>query len=203
MTSAGELGLAERLRAGDVVLLNTETLPGLHAVASRSESVAELVRHKGSTPGRPFLLLFADLESVLDFATAADAHDVDRLERAWPGPLTALLSPRPSAPSHWVHEGRTIAARVPQADSLRSLIRSVGGPLFSTSANRAGEDPAATLGAARATFPELVADDLGIVPLGMPSTVVDLSVAPGQILRPGAVAWPPEKASSGGLGGLS
>ncbi len=192
-----EVEVLERVGAGEVVLLNTETLPGLHALAREPSSVDRLVACKGSVPGRPFLLLFDSLDAVLRHGEPVDPSDVDRLERAWPGPLTALLPPRRSTPDHWVHQGKTIAARVPDSPALRELLAQLEGPLFSTSANRAGEDPATSLEEARARFPELGAWDLGIIPLGTASTVVDLSRSPGEILRPVAVAWPP-RAHPGG-----
>jgi L-threonylcarbamoyladenylate synthase len=195
MTSHDFEAAAAALRRGDVVILNTETLPGLHTAATAPEAAQSLTRIKGSVSGRPFLLLFADAEEVFRYAQPADVLDADRLERAWPGPLTALLTPRRSAPAHWIHEGRSLAARVPQAESLRELIAAVGSPLFSTSANRAGQDPATSLDEAREIFPDQVAAGLGITPLGMPSTVVDLCERPARILRPGAVAWPPPSAA--------
>jgi L-threonylcarbamoyladenylate synthase len=198
-----EARLLERLKAGEVVLLNTETLPGLHAIATLETSAPALSDLKGSVEGRPFLLLFDSVEAVLRHGSPADPYDADRLERTWPGPLTALLGPRPSTPPGWVHEGKTFAARVPESPALRALLSELGAPLFSTSANRAGEDPALSLDEARAAFPALPAFDLGIVPLGAASTVVDLSVSPGEILRPGAVAWPPADRVGGRMGGHS
>lgn len=189
--------LLRALRAGEVVLLNTETLPGLHASAELESSAPRLAELKGSTGGRPFLLLFDSTEAVLRYGSPLDPHDADALEDSWPGPLTALLMPTGRAPEHWVHEERTIAARVPEAPSLRRLIAELGGPLFSTSANRAGEPPAEDLETARGHFPDLAWSDLKTQPLGTPSTVVDLSVAPGQILRPGAATWPPRRSPRG------
>lgn len=186
--------LLDALRAGEVVLLNTETLPGLHASAALESSVQRLAELKGSPAGRPFLLLFDSTESVLRYGAPVDPHDADALEDSWPGPLTALLTPTGRAPAHWIHEEKTIAARVPDAPPLRRLIAELGGPLFSTSANRAGEPPAEDLETARRHFPRLASSDLETRPLGAPSTVVDLSVAPGRILRPGAATWPPRRA---------
>lgn len=195
--AASEAELLAALRAGEVVLLNTETLPGLHAVAASKDSAQRLSALKDSPAGRPFLLLFADVETALRYGSPHDPHDADALEEVWPGPLTALLTPTARAPRHWIHEERTIAARVPDSPGLRHLLRELGGALFSTSANRAGQPPAEDLASACALFPDLLHGDLGTIPLGTPSTVVDLSVSPGRVLRPGAAAWPPRQGPQG------
>jgi L-threonylcarbamoyladenylate synthase len=182
---------AAALRAGEIVLLTTDTVPGLHALATRPGAADELRATKGTSGARPFLLLFADAAQVLACGRTASPLDRDRLLRVWPGPLTALLCPTAEAPAAWVHERRSIAVRVPAHESLRTLIREAGGPLFSTSANRPGQSPAGDLASACGIFPLLRAYDLGGGSARPPSTIVDLTVSPGRVVRAGAVAWPP------------
>lgn len=183
---------AEALRRGELVLLNTDSLPGLHALATDPTAPARLAAQKGSPPGRPFLLLFGRAQDALAVGSCADPADESLLRRAWPGPLTALLRPREGCPPHWVDPDKgTVAARVPAPAALRDFLLSLPGPLFSTSANRAGEDPTTRLGAAAEVFPDLVADDLGLEPVGQASTLVDLSRPGGVVLREGPTRWPP------------
>lgn len=183
---------ADALRRGELVLLNTDSLPGLHALATDPAAPGRLAALKGSPPGRPFLLLFASTEAALGVGACADPADEARLRAAWPGPLTALLRPREGCPPHWVEPSKgTVAIRVPAPPALREFLGQLPGPLFSTSANRAGQDPATRLGAASQVFPDLVAADLGLEPVGQASTLVDLSQPGGAVLRPGPVAWPP------------
>jgi len=189
--------VAAALMAGEVVLLNTDTLPGLHiraTVAGGSERLSDL---KSSPTGRPFLLLFDSVDRVLEHASCADPRDEILLRRVWPGPLTALLSPKLGTPDAWAHQRASLAARVPAVDALRELIQRVGAPLYSTSANPAGEDPAQTMDEARAFFPLLASEDFGITPLGTASTVVDLTERGGVIRRPGSAPWPPPDPTKG------
>jgi len=118
----------------------------------------------------------------------------DRLGRTWPAPLSVVLPVvRPLAACE-----ATAAVRVPAHDLLRALLLELG-PLTSTSANRA---------ASRAlSDPEMVARNLGRgleVLLdggpsagGLPSTLLDLTVDPPKMLRPGAFPLPPGWAVNG------
>jgi L-threonylcarbamoyladenylate synthase len=185
------VSLVEQLRAGDLLLLSTDTLPGLHALATVPGAADRLRARKGSAPGRPFLLLFASADDALRAGHPWLPGDVALLRRAWPGALTALLVPAPETPLDWTESGRSLAARVPACAALRELIAAVGGPLFSTSANPAGCDPAADLAAASSYFPDLEARDLGGPGDRVASTIVDLVGAQARIVRQGAVDWPP------------
>ncbi len=185
------MNAAETLRAGKVVLLDTDTLPGLHALASGKGATRKLRDLKGSPQGRPFLLLFACLEDVLRYAHPPQEDRLALLRRAWPGPLTALLGPSERALPEWVAKEGSIAARVPACAPLRSLLAELGAPLFSTSANRAGESPATSLQEASARFPQLAAFSLGDASPGVASTLVDLRGETVEILRRGHAPWPP------------
>lgn len=180
------------LRDGGVVLLATDTLPGLHALATHPDAAEALRRTKDSPPGRPFLLLFDELDSVLRYGEPGSRSHLAELRRAWPGTLTALLNPTPMAPESWTLDGDSLAARVPAREELRALIADLGAPLFSTSANRAGEDPARTLVEAAARFqdlPVLFKDEAGAD--GAASTLVDLTGREPLLLREGSAPWPP------------
>jgi L-threonylcarbamoyladenylate synthase len=185
------LNAAESLRAGRVVLLDTDTLPGLHALATLSAAAQALRKLKGSADQRPFLLLFPSLEAVLRYALPPDGEKLDLLRRTWPASLTVLLTPRTDAPSHWVAEGGSLAARVPGCAPLRALLEELEAPLFSTSANRAGEAPATSLKEASARFPQLPSFALGEASPGIASTLVDLQGDRFEVLRQGELLWPP------------
>lgn len=177
------------LRAGNIVILDTDTLPGLHGLAALPSTAQKLTETKGAAEGRPYLLLFADADSVFRWARPRAESDRPALRLAWPGPLTALLIPTDDAPAHWGRDGK-LAARVPASPELRRLLVEVGGPLFSTSANRAGEPPATTVSEARTRFPGLAGFQLGNEGGSSASTLVDLTCHPGKVLRPGPAPWP-------------
>ena len=106
----------------------------------------------------------------------------------WPGPLTLVLPKNPAVPLA-VTRTPTVAVRIPDHTVARALIAAVGVPLAVTSANRSG-DPATTDPAVVAmTLGRHVAAvlDGGLAPGGVPSTIVDCTVEPPRILRPGPV----------------
>jgi len=185
------LAALEALRTGEVVLLDTDSLPGLHALASLESAAIALRKSKDSRSERPFLLLFPSLDAVLSVAHPFRENDLLLLEEQWPGPLTVLLRPKPAALASWSDGEGHLAARVPAAAGLRSLLERLDGPLFSTSANREGKAPARSLEEAQAFFPRLKAFALGEASPGEASTLVDLSGPRPQLLRKGLAPWPP------------
>jgi len=191
------VSVLQSLQRGELVLLSTDTIVGLHADARSVEAYDALWRLKGYDAPRPFVLLFAAISDVLASCELSAANR-ERLAQTWPAPLTALLSARDHAPAHWTGPNHKIAARVPALEPLRELIRRFGAPLLSTSANIAGEQPLDDLKAAQRRFPGLLAADLGgSGSSGEASTLVDLTEPGGRVLRPGAAPWPPRKGPSG------
>jgi L-threonylcarbamoyladenylate synthase len=177
------------LREGGVVLLDTDTLPGLHGLATVEGVAARIAALKGHPPERPYLLLVPSLDAALRLGQPAAEADSELLAGLWPGELTALLRPLEGLAAAWTDRGRTVGVRVPAAGPLRDFLATLPGPLFSTSANLAGEEPARTLEEAARRFPEVPSVDLGIRPRQGASTIVDFSVSPPRLVRPGIVAF--------------
>ncbi len=173
----------EQLRGGGVVVLPTDTLYGLHAVASEHDAVERIARLKGIDPERPFVHLAAEPDDVWRRTGTLDAALRERLARVWPAPVTViLLAPAGGG------ERRALAWRVPDHDDLRALIARVGQPLVSTSVNRSGEDPF--------TDPRAIADafDVDLVLDGGPlagdaSTILDGRCCPEKVVRAGRYDW--------------
>lgn len=184
------------LQRGAVLLMDTDTLPGLHALATVPDAAARLAELKGHAPDRPYLLLVETVEAAFRLGRPASAEQERRLRELWPGALTALLIPTGHCPEAWTAEGKSVGVRVPGSGELRALLARLGEPLLSTSANKAGEAPATDLGAAATRFP-----GLDLVPLrtngGMAaSTIVDCTVIPTNLIRAGSLTFGTE--SEGG-----
>ena len=133
--------IAQLLQGGGIVLLPTDTIYGLHALAGDEDAVTRLVAAKGRDADKPFVVLGASLEQL----EAAGARFNDRARAAltelWPGPITAVVPlASPIAASRGL---LSLAVRVPALDWLQDLLRRTG-PLVSTSANRSGEPPLVT-----------------------------------------------------------
>jgi tRNA threonylcarbamoyl adenosine modification protein (Sua5/YciO/YrdC/YwlC family) len=116
--------IVELIRAGGIVLLPTDTIYGLHALASDARAVDRLARIKGREEGKRFIVIATSADQIESMGASVPSI----VRELWPAPLTAILR----------RGNGTIAARVPKLDWLRALLAK-SGPLFSTSANRSGE----------------------------------------------------------------
>lgn len=178
------------LRGGGVVAFPTDTLYGLGADFSCLSAVQRVLSIKGRSEqmGLPLLLSGADDLSVV-------ARDVPEavwllVRRFWPGALT-LVVPRSAIVSDLVAGGRdSVAVRVPDHPVARALARGLGRPITGTSANRTGQPPAASAEEARRQLGasvDLVIEG-GAAPLGLQSTIVDVTGPVLKLLRPGAIS---------------
>ena len=184
---------ARILDAGGVLLLRTDTLPGLHARADRPEAVARITALKGRGEDKALLLLASSAAAVRRVAVLEPRQQI-YADRCWPGPFSLILPAVPGLPVAVTAGGGTVAVRVPRAPLLQELLERVGVPLVSTSANRSGESPATDLAGALAIFGDEVdgACDPGhdMVEPAVPSALVDLTAWPPRILREGPEAAP-------------
>jgi L-threonylcarbamoyladenylate synthase len=181
-TTEGLAAATEILRAGGLVAFPTDTVYGVACAGSLPDRVDALFELKRRPTDRRIPMLVEGIGSV------PPAWRVDERARAladafWPGALTLVLP---------AHAGdATQAFRAPDHRVALALIGEAG-PLFTTSANVSDEPD--TLDAddvliAFATQPDLLAAvvDGGRVPGGVASTVLDLSVDPARVLRPGPI----------------
>jgi L-threonylcarbamoyladenylate synthase len=130
--------LADLLRGGKVVLLPTDTIYGLHALALDDAAVARVAEIKGREETKPFIVLASSLDDLPSLGISAAPDLLRSLGEIWPAPLTAILPlVRPIAASRGAS---SLAVRIPALDWLRALVARTG-PLVSTSANRSGEPP--------------------------------------------------------------
>jgi tRNA threonylcarbamoyl adenosine modification protein (Sua5/YciO/YrdC/YwlC family) len=179
---------ADALRAGEVVLLPTDTVYGIAVRAELPGATARLFSLKDRSEIQPVAVLVAGRDQALTLVADADDGIVRVMDRLWPGPLTLVLR---RAPEHEHLElggdPTTIGIRCPDHDLVRALAADVG-PLATTSANRHGEPtpPTAADAAASLVGPVALVVDGG--PAGtVASTVVDLTGSEPHVLREGAV----------------
>lgn len=180
---------ADLLRKGGIVAFPTETVYGLGASALDDEAVAKIFTAKGRPADNPLIVHVADFEAVDQVATSVSEKARRLMERFWPGPLTLVL-PKVAAIAETVSCGLpTVGVRMPSHPVARALIRAAGIPIAAPSANLSGR-PSPTTG-------EHVIEDLagkidaivhsGDTGVGLESTVVDVTVDPPVLLRPGGV----------------
>ncbi|MDQ6773563.1 MAG: L-threonylcarbamoyladenylate synthase [Candidatus Dormibacteraeota bacterium] len=182
---AGVERCADLLRRGKVLGLPTDTVYGLAARAADERAVRRVYAIKGRSLSAPLVLMVAEPAQV---ATVAEVGERERefMRRFWPGALTLVL--RAGAhlrPPLVTGEPRTVGVRIPDHALALTLLRAVGEPLATTSANRSGLPPALwPLDVAWLSGVAAILDGGG-APGGVPSTLLDLSGEEPRILRPG------------------
>ena len=174
---------APTLLSGGVVLLPTDTIYGLHALADHATAVQRIVAMKGRGEDKPFVVLAANISQIETLGAIFTKATRDAVQELWPGPLTAIVPLRePIAASRGAS---TIAVRVPDLEWLRALLERTG-PLASTSANRSGEppiiDPRTMSEELRDAIDEIVDDGLRE---GKASTIVDFTGSEPRLIRQG------------------
>lgn len=181
---------ARLLRAGQLVAFPTETVYGLGADATDEAAVARIYAAKDRPRFNPLISHVATAEAAL--ALGQPTPDAERLATAhWPGPLTLVLRRRPGCPIAWLTSAglETVALRVPGSAPARALLAEAGRPIAAPSANRSGRVSPTTAAHVAEELGDRVALilDGGPCPVGLESTVVDLSGDRPRLLRPGAV----------------
>jgi L-threonylcarbamoyladenylate synthase len=177
------------LRAAGLVAFPTETVYGLGANALDAAAVQRVFAAKERPAADPLIVHLADVHD-LPLVAAQVPPAAERLARAfWPGPLT-LIMPRAAAVPPEVSAGRaTVAVRLPSHPVARALIRAAATPIAAPSANRFGHTSPTTADHVLADLDgriEMVLD-AGPTPIGLESTVLDLTSPTPTVLRPGGI----------------
>jgi len=191
---------AALIRNGAPVAFPTETVYGLGADATSDEAVAAVFEAKDRPRFNPLIV------HCRDAATAARLAVFDKRARKladafWPGPLTLVL-PRRAEPglSLLVSAGLdTVAVRVPDHAVAQALLDAADRPLAAPSANASGAVSPTTAEHVAASLGDRVALvlDGGPCPVGVESTVIDLSGPDMVLLRPGGIEREAIEASTG------
>jgi len=180
---------AQVIRDGGLVAFPTETVYGLGANALDELAVHGIFRAKERPSGDPLIVHIAqvsDLERV-----AVDIPDVARqlVERFWPGALTLVLRKHPDIATKVTSGQETVAVRMPAHKVAQELIRTANVPIAAPSANRFSR-PSAT--SSLHVLQDLMGRvdvilDGGSTPIGVESTIVDMTSSVPTLLRPGGV----------------
>ncbi|MCW5559147.1 MAG: threonylcarbamoyl-AMP synthase [Verrucomicrobiae bacterium] len=190
---------AERLRAGDVVAVPTETVYGLAANALDPAAVARIYAIKGRPAHNPIIVHVASPDMARECASVWTPL-ADRLAAAfWPGPLTLVLPRAPRIPDIVTAGGPTVGIRWPQHPFMQAVIRACGFPLAAPSANLANRlSPTNAVHVVRQLGRQVpLVVDGGDCNVGIESTVVDVTTEVPRILRPGMIDAPAIQAAAG------
>lgn len=180
---------AEVIRDGGLVVFPTETVYGLGANALDSTAVRSIFEAKGRPQDNPLICHISDCEGLSILTKAVPQCAEAMAEAFWPGPLT-MIFPKAECVPYEVSAGLdTVAVRMPSNEIARALIRLSGVPVAAPSANLSGRpSPTCFEHVERDMFGKVdVIIDGGECGVGVESTVVDVSVWPPVVLRPGGV----------------
>lgn len=178
------------LKAGEVVAFPTETVYGLGAVATDENAVAKIYAAKGRPSDNPLIVHIGTKEEVKDYALHISKVAEQLMEAFWPGPLTLIFDQIPNKIArNATPDVQTVGLRMPDHPVALKLLQTLKLPLAAPSANRSGK-PSPTEAAhvekdLQGRIPLIL--DGGQTGVGLESTVIDMTVTPPAILRPGGI----------------
>ena len=181
---------SDLIRRGGLVAFPTETVYGLGADALNRTAVLALFEAKKRPLDNPPIVHVETPSSVNDLVMFVPAQAEKLMKEFWPGPLTLIFKNSTKVPDVTVAGLDTIAIRMPKNEVALALIRESGCPIAAPSANLAGKPSPTTA--------KHVLDDLngridaildgGPTMIGVESTVLDVTVSPPVVLRPGGTS---------------
>jgi L-threonylcarbamoyladenylate synthase len=179
---------ANTLKYGGLVVFPTETVYGLGANALNSKAVQSIFEAKGRPQDNPLIIHVANKN--IDFLVSEiTSFAKELMDKFWPGPLTLIMKKSDIVPSVTSAGLETVGIRMPSNLIARQLIESAGVPIAAPSANLSGKPSPTTLESCVEDLKGRVDFIIGgeMSKVGLESTIVDCTVDPPCILRPGGI----------------
>lgn len=180
---------AEIIRGGGLLGIPTETVYGLAANALDPEAVKKIFLAKGRPQDNPLILTIPGPQWLTRYCVEVPPIAYELARRFWPGPLTMILKRNPVVPDVTTAGLDTVAVRCPAHAVTLSIIREAGVPVAAPSANTSGRPSCTT---AADVMEDLNGKIDGVVDggpcsVGVESTILDMTVTPPRLLRPGGL----------------
>ncbi len=177
------------LRRGGLLGIPTETVYGLGADGLNEDAVRRIFLAKGRPQDNPLILHVPDAGWLERCCTDIPPAAYALAERFWPGPLTMILPRRDCVPLRTTGGLDTVGVRCPDHPVTRAIIAAADTPVAAPSGNTSGR-PSPTC--ARHMMEDMMGKIDGIVDggdcaVGVESTIIDLTVQPPRLLRPGGL----------------
>lgn len=177
------------LKEGGLVAFPTETVYGLGADGLNEDAARKIYAAKGRPSDNPLIIHIADMESLGRIAKNIPEAAIRIAEKYWPGPLTMIFEKSDNVPYGTTGGLETVAVRMPLNETALALIRAGGGFIAAPSANTSGRPSPTEAWHVKEDLDgkvDMIVDG-GPVEIGVESTILDMTVVPSMILRPGAV----------------
>jgi L-threonylcarbamoyladenylate synthase len=182
--------VATLLREGRLIAFPTETVYGLGAHALDATAVARIFAAKGRPPTDPMIVHLASVEQLESVAREVPPVARQLAAAFWPGPLTLILDKRSIVPGLVTAGLQTVGVRVPSHPIAHALLEAANVPVAAPSANKFSHPSPTRAEHVLADLDGLVdiVIDGGATSIGVESTILDLTVTPLMVRRPGGVS---------------
>lgn len=177
------------LRRGGLLGIPTETVYGLGADALNEDAVSRIFLAKGRPQDNPLIIHVPDASWLESYCRDVPPAAYQLAERFWPGPLTMILPRRDIVPLQTTGGLETVGIRCPNHPVTLAIIEAAGVPIAAPSGNTSGR-PSPTTAAHMIEDMDGKIDgivDGGPCTVGVESTIIDLTVTPPRLLRPGGL----------------
>lgn len=180
---------ARLLREGGLVAIPTETVYGLAADAFNESAVAKIFKAKGRPARNPIIVHVSGVEMARQCVSRWPDLAEKLASAFWPGPLTLVLPRSPKISDTVTAGGETVGIRWPSHPFIQAVIRACDFPLAAPSANPSNEISPTNAGHVAKGLGDKISliIDGGQSQVGIESTVLDLTVQPPRLLRPGMI----------------
>ncbi len=192
---------AEIIRSGGLLGIPTETVYGLGANGLDGAAVRRIFEAKGRPQDNPLILHIPEASWLTRYCESVPDVAWRLAEEFWPGPLTMILPRKDIVPDETTAGLETVGMRCPDHPATLAVIRAADVPVAAPSANRSGRPSCTT---AEHVLEDMAGKIEGIVDgggcsVGVESTIVDLTVTPPRLLRPGGLPLERLQAVLGGV----
>ena len=132
--------VVESLREGGVIAYPTDTTYGIGCSIENKRGIERIYLLKQREKKKPFSFICADLSEVAHYARVSN-YAFRILKRFLPGPYTFVLEATSIVPDLLLTRQKTVGIRIPDNRICSDIVKELGKPIITTSANRSGDEP--------------------------------------------------------------
>ncbi|MCA9376910.1 threonylcarbamoyl-AMP synthase [Candidatus Nomurabacteria bacterium] len=182
------------LNSGGIVVYPTETCYGIGVDATDQKAVDRLMEYKSRREGKPLSVAVCDANMASEYVEINDIAQ-NLYENYLPGPITVVSKGKGKVANGVESEYGTLGIRIPDHELILDIVRKLGRPVTSTSANMSYKPRPYSVSALLNDLPEKYKGhldliiDAGVLPKNDPSTVVDTTLNNMNVMRQGSLRF--------------
>jgi len=128
------------LKRGGVIAYPTDTTYGIGCSIMNKKGIERIYSIKQREKKKPFSFVCSDLSDIARYAKVSN-YQYKIMKRLLPGAYTFVLPASSTVPDLLVTKQKTVGIRIPDNNICLAIVRELGHPIITTSANRSGEEP--------------------------------------------------------------